>query len=161
MTRRKIRTTEQVIRTARLRQFADFTEQHRVWQQQLRACLQKLGSEHLQQHAEVLAIREQTLHLHTTSAAVATRLKQLQSGIITYFAREAMLPVQQLSVRTAPKTPAVTTSQSAAAPTAAQPSAKTAPPDEHHAAAQLRAQAALVDEPLRSQLLALAAKFEQ
>ncbi|RUO41767.1 hypothetical protein CWE22_06320 [Pseudidiomarina aestuarii] len=152
MARSRPRTLQHVLDGQRLQQFADFTEQHKRWQQQLRDCFHVLQLSPLSEHCQVLNVRAQTLIMQVSSAAIATRLKMQQSRIITYFRNEAMLAVERLELRIAP----------AANQPPAEPRKQSATSDSlSDTVKQLREQAEQCEEPLRSQLLALAAKYEK
>ncbi len=156
MARNRPRTTQQLIAGQQLQRFADFTDQHRRWQQLLQSCFQKLQLTPLLEHCEVLNIRAQNLILQVSSGAVAQRIKTHQARIITHFQPEATVELERLEIRVRP-------AHKPASLKASQASERSEPETvekELDAVSRLRQQAALCDEPLRSQLLALAQKYE-
>lgn len=148
MARNRIKSTSQLLAAQQLRTFADFTEQHQRWQQLFAETLLELQLEALQAHLQVLNIRAHTLIVQASSAAVAQRLKSVQGRIITHFQARARLQIDGLELQIRPN--------SANAPI----SHKKATVDPADTVAQLRHQASLCEEPLRSQLLALADKYQ-
>lgn len=156
MARKRPRDLQQLFGGQRLQRFTDFTEQYQIWQQQLQQCFAALQLSPLLPHCKVVSVRAHTLSLEVTSAAIGNRIKQQQSGIITHFGADSTLPITQLDVRVKP------TAQYPNMPTAVAPqkTAPKAPSDDDDTIAKLRQQAQLCEEPLRSQLLALAEKYE-
>ncbi|CAB0150999.1 hypothetical protein PSI9734_01416 [Pseudidiomarina piscicola] len=151
MPRRRPKKLDQLLGSQRLQQFADFTEQHLRWQQLLRDWFEKQSLQQLLPQCEVLAVRAPSLILQVSSAAVAQRLKTEQAGIITHFQTHAMPTVTSLEIRIRPSRNVSPTKAPAAA---AKPVVK-----ESDTVRKLREQAQLCEEPLRSQLLALADKY--
>ncbi|MGQ4276625.1 DciA family protein [Pseudidiomarina sp. E22-M8] len=151
MPRRRPKKLDQLLGSQRLQQFADFTEQHQRWQQLLRDCFEKQPLQQLLPHCEVLAVRPPSLILQVSSAAVAQRLKTEQGRIITYFQTHAMATVTSLEIRIRPSRNVKSTDTT---PAPAKVAVK-----ESDTVRKLREQAELCDEPLRSQLLALADKY--
>ncbi len=157
MARKRPRNIQQLFSSQRFQRFTDFTEQHRRWQQQLQQCFAALQLAPLSQHCTVVSVRAHTLIIEVPSAAVANRLKLQQQRIITHFQDESTGQITQLELRIRPKA-----SPSSQNPLAAAPKQPPKPPtNEPDVVAQLRAEAARCEEPLRSQLLALADKYEQ
>jgi hypothetical protein len=95
--------------------------------------------------------------LEASSAALASRIKLQQSRIITHFQDESTGHISRLEVQVRPK---INTPSPQLAETAPQPT-QNAGKDENDTVAKLREQAQLCEEPLRSQLLALAEKYEK
>lgn len=161
MARKRPRDIQQLFGRQRLARFTDFTEQYQLWQQQLQHCFDALQLSPMLVHCKVVSVRAHTLVLEVSSAALASRLKQQQGRIITYFQSGSTLPITELEVRVRPSTGGGTQT----APQAAQKTGiiKAIPeaPKENEAVRKLREQAELCEEPLRSQLLALADKYEQ
>jgi len=160
MARKRPRDIQQLFGRQRLARFTDFTEQYLLWQQQLQHCFDALQLSPMLAHCKVVSVRAHTLVLEVSSAALASRLKQQQGRIITYFQSGSTLPITDLEVRVRPGT-------HASAQTALQAVQKTdiietkpEAPKENEAVRKLREQAELCEEPLRSQLLALADKYE-
>ncbi len=153
MSRTRPRDLKKLIGGQKLQRFTDFTEQYRRWQQLLHDCLQSVELTPLRDHCHVLAVRANTLVLEASTAAVASRLKLQQHRIITYFSNDAMPHVNSLEVQIKPQRQA----KLAEAPV----KTKELPKSESDTVTKLRQQAQLCEEPLRSQLLALADKYEQ
>lgn len=151
MPRRRPKKLDQLLGSQRLQQFADFTEQHQRWQQLLRDCFKEQPSEQLLPHCEVIAVRTPSLILQVSSAAIAQRLKTEQGRIITYFQTHATPTVTSLEIRIRPGRN-VSSGNTPPAPPKAEVK-------ESDTVRKLREQAELCDEPLRSQLLALADKY--
>lgn len=143
MVRQRPKALHSLLSRQSLRHFQDFTEQHRHWQQLLATCL----SEPQLQHCRVLNVRDGRLVLEVSSAAWATRIKLQQTRIITHFRRDAMASVTSVEIKVNPDAQARTQLAPKVAPQASN-------------AEVLRAQAEQCDEPLRTQLLQLAATFE-
>lgn len=156
MARNRPRTTQQLIAGQQLQRFADFTDQHRRWQQLLQSCFRKLQLVPLLEHCEVLNIRANNLILQVSSGAIAQRIKSHQARIITHFQPEATVELERLEIRIRPAHKTAAQQTAAASP---EPATETVR-EEQDAVSRLRQQAALCDEPLRSQLLALAQKYE-
>ncbi|MDX1705240.1 DciA family protein [Pseudidiomarina sp.] len=156
MARNRPRTTQQLIAGQQLRRFADFTDQHRRWQQLLQSCFLKLQLEPLLEHCEVLNIRAHNLILQVSSGAIAQRIKTHQARIITHFQPEATVELERLEIRIRPAHKPATLRTATAS---AEPATERVR-EEQDAVSRLREQAALCDEPLRTQLLALAQKYE-
>lgn len=157
MARKRPRNIQQLFSSQRFQRFTDFTHQYQHWQQQLQQCLAGLGLTPLSQHCTVVSVRAHTLIIEVPSAAIANRLKLQQQRIITHFQDESTGQITQLEVRIRP------TSNDASEQAVSID--KTPPPkaaaEEVSVVTQLREQAARCEEPLRSQLLALADKYEQ
>ncbi|PWW12998.1 uncharacterized protein DUF721 [Pseudidiomarina tainanensis] len=170
MARTRPRNLQQLIDGKQLRRFTDFTEQYQLWQQLLNDCLISLQLAPLSAYCKVLSVRANTLVIEAASGTIASRLKLQQGRIITHFAANSTTAINQLEVQVRPvsQTPAMRQADNhnptPAAPVPQQPT--TAPagsgsaPSKSSAASQLRQQAQLCPEPLRSQLLALADKYE-
>jgi len=152
MPRKRPKQLDQLLGSQRLQQFADFTEQHQRWQQQMRDCLQEQSLRELVPHCEVIAVSAPSLIIRVSSAAIGQRIKTAQGRIITYFQSHATPAVTQLEIRVRPSRQANTTP----APQAAEKPTR----NESETVKKLREQAALCEEPLRSQLLALADKYQ-
>lgn len=161
MTRKRPRDIQQLFGRQRLARFTDFTEQYQLWQQQLQHCFGALQLSPMLAYCKVVSVRAHTLVLEASSAALANRLKQQQQRIITYFQSGSTLPITELEVRVRPS--AGRNSQNP--PQTVQKTdiieAKPEASKENEAVKKLREQAALCEEPLRSQLLALADKYEK
>lgn len=165
MARKRPRDIQHLFGRQRLARFTDFTEQYQLWQQQLQHCFDALQLSPMLAHCKVVSVRAHTLVLEVSSAALASRLKQQQGRIITYFQSGSTGDVAQLEVRVRPSLGANTPM-----PTQPKPqvdklpensvSSDTPMSEAQRAAKQLREQAELCQEPLRSQLLALADKYE-
>ncbi|MBR9906896.1 MAG: DUF721 domain-containing protein [Gammaproteobacteria bacterium] len=165
MARKRPRDIQQLFGRQRLARFTDFTEQYQLWQQQLQHCFDALQLSPMLAHCKVVSVRAHTLVLEVSSAALASRLKQQQRRIITHFQSESTGDISQLDVRVRPSLGA-----SKPIPTQSKPQVDKIPEDSvssgtpmneaQKAAKQLREQAELCEEPLRSQLLALADKYE-
>lgn len=156
MARNRPRTTKQLIAGQQLQRFADFTDQHRRWQQLLQSCFQKLQLSPLLEHCEVLNIRANHLILQVSSGAIAQRIKSYQARIITHFQPEATVELERLEIRIRPAHKPATPKPAKVSPAPATETLE----KELDAVGRLRQQATLCDEPLRSQLLALAQKYE-
>lgn len=152
MPRKRPKQLDQLLGNQRLQQFADFTERHQRWQQQLRDCLTQQSLSELVPHCEVISVSAPSLIIKVSSAAIGQRIKTAQAGIITYFQSHATPAVTALEIRVRPaRQPCATsTPQRTEKPTKS----------ESETVKKLREQAALCDEPLRSQLLALADKYD-
>ena len=148
MARNRLKTTQQLMSGQQLRHFADFTEQHARWQQLMCAALTEVQLAPLRAHVQVLNVRAHTLIIQASSAAVAQRLKTVQGRIITHFADGARLEINALELRIQPK------------PANLPEKVEKIEVKQDDAVSKLRQQALLCEEPLRSQLLALAAKYE-
>jgi hypothetical protein len=148
MARNRLKTTQQLMVAQQLRHFADFTEQHARWQQLMCAALTEVQLAPLRAHVQVLNIRAHTLIVQASSAAIAQRIKTVQGRIITHFADGARLEINTLDIRIQPKP--LNSSEKVEKPEVKQ----------DDSVSKLRQQALLCDEPLRSQLLALADKYE-
>ncbi|WP_417658728.1 DciA family protein [Pseudidiomarina sp.] len=157
MARKRPRDIQQLFGGQRLQRFTDFTEQYQRWQQQLQQCFDALQLSPLLAHCKVVSVRAHTLVLEASSAALANRIKLQQSRIITHFQSESTGHISRLEVQVRPqmRTPLA---QSMEKPT--QAVQKTGNNDDE-TVAKLRQQAELCEEPLRSQLLALAEKYEK
>lgn len=155
MARRRPKHLQQLFGSQQLQQFADFTEQYQLWQQLLRDCLKQTSLTELEASCEVIAVSAPSLIIQVSSAAIGQRIKTEQGRIITHFQTHATPAVASLEVRVRPSRQNVT-------PTAPAAPQKVAPKEaitESETVKKLREQAALCDEPLRSQLLALADKY--
>ena len=159
---RRPQPVEAILASRQLRRYQQFAEQYRQWQRHLHDLLGK----QVASHCEVISIREERLLIRVDSAAWATRLKFQQRAIITYFQNHAMASVTSLEIKINPgvkqsaQTPNEGTSaasENAQSTPVKQPSIVTT----EASASKLKRLAADCDEPLKSQLLALAAKFEQ
>lgn len=151
MARRRPKKLDQLLGSQRLQQFADYSEHYTQWQQLLRDCFSQLGLDELAPHCEVIQLNAPSLTLKVSSAAVGQRIKTEQGRIITYFQTHATPAADRIEIRIRPNR-----SQLSQAPQKAP--AKQAP-TESDTVKKLREQAALCEEPLRSQLLALADKY--
>ncbi len=149
MARNRLKNTQQLMTGQQLRHFADFTEQHARWQQLMCAALTEVELAPLRTHVQVLNVRTHTLIVQVSSAAVAQRLKTVQGRIITHFADGARREINALELRIQPKP--LNSPEKVQKPVVKQ----------DDAVSKLRQQALLCEEPLRSQLLALASKYEQ
>lgn len=148
MARNRLKTTQQLMVGQQLRHFADFTEQHARWQQLMCAALTEVQLAPLRAQVQVLNVRVHTLIVQVSSAAVAQRIKTVQGRIITHFADGARLEINALDIRIQPK------------PANSAEKVQKVEVKQDDAVSKLRQQALLCDEPLRSQLLALADKYE-
>ena len=155
MARRRPKHLQQLFGSQQLQQFADFTEQYQLWQQLLSDCLQETSLAELAASCEVIAVRAPSLIIQVSSAAIGQRIKTEQGRIITHFQTHATPAVASLEVRIRPSRPAVAP-ESRTAPQKAAPKELVT---ESETVKKLREQAALCEEPLRSQLLALADKY--
>jgi len=161
MTRQRPKALHTLLTRRSLSQFHDFTERFRRWQQLLARCLH----ESQLSHCRVLNIRDGQLIIEVDSAAWATRIKLQQSRIITHFNQEATDPVRQLDVKVKPASfqPLSAAQQTTEKPSPQTKEAKSTPVSstrpQNNSADALRAQAEQCEEPLRSQLLKLAAAF--
>lgn len=157
MARKRPRDIQQLFGGQRLQRFTDFTEQYQRWQQQLQQCFVALQLSPLLAHCKVVSVRAHTLVLEVSSAALASRIKLQQSRIITHFQDESTGHISRLDVQVRPKigTPSPQTAEKVSQPV------QNASKNDDETVAKLRQQAALCDEPLRSQLLALAEKYER
>jgi len=155
MARKRPRDIQQLFGGQRLQRFTDFTEQYQRWQQQLQQCFVALQLSPLLAHCKVVSVRAHTLVLET-SAALASRIKLQQSRIITHFQDESTGHISRLDVQVRPKigTPSPQTAEKVSQPV------QNASKNDDETVAKLRQQAELCEEPLRSQLLALAEKYE-
>ncbi|MDN7124342.1 hypothetical protein [Pseudidiomarina terrestris] len=151
MPRRRPKKLDQLLGSQRLQQFADFTEQHQRWQQLLRDCFEKHSLQQLLPQCEVIAVGASALILQVSSAPIAQRLKTDQAGIITYFQTHATPAVTSLEIRIRPGRH-VKSTETPPAPVKVEVK-------ESDTVRKLREQAELCEEPLRSQLLALADKY--
>lgn len=152
MPRKRPKQLDQLLGSQRLQQFADFTEQHQRWQQQMRDCFAEQSLSELVPHCEVIAVSAPSLIIKVSSAAVGQRIKTAQGRIITYFQSHATPAIRSLEIRIRP-------ARQDSATTERQRSEKTTK-TESETVRKLREQAALCEEPLRSQLLALADKYQ-
>ncbi|WP_404408838.1 DciA family protein [Pseudidiomarina marina] len=157
MARKRPRDIQQLFGGQRLQRFTDFTEQYQRWQQQLQQCFVALQLSPLLAHCKVVSVRAHTLVLEVSSAALASRIKLQQSRIITYFQDESTGHISRIDVQVRPKisTPSLQPTEKAPQPV------KNAGENDDETVAKLRRQAELCEEPLRSQLLALAEKYEK
>lgn len=157
MARKRPRDIQQLFGGQRLQRFTDFTEQYQRWQQQLQQCFDALQLSPLLAHCKVVSVRAHTLVLEASSAALANRIKLQQSRIITHFQSESTGHISRLEVQVRPhmRTPLA---QSTEKPTQAVQKSSN---NDDETVAKLRQQAELCEEPLRSQLLALAEKYEK
>lgn len=124
-----------------LRQYAQFAAQLSQWQQLFAQCIDKSTREHCQ----LLNIRDGQMILHADSGSWATRLKLQQASIITHFRDNATVPVDRLSIKVSPSMNSMKTSVES--------------PGGNSSAERLLAMAEGCEEPLKSELRALAAKF--
>jgi hypothetical protein len=152
MPRTRPKQLDQLLGNKRLQQFADFTEQHQRWQQLMRDCLSQQSLAELAPHCEVIAVSAPSLIIKVSSAAIGQRIKTEQGRIITYFQSHATPAVTQLEIRIRPGRQDSATTP----PQRAEKSTKI----ESETVKKLREQAAKCEEPLRSQLLALADKYD-
>ncbi|RUO62489.1 DciA family protein [Pseudidiomarina insulisalsae] len=152
MPRKRPKKLDQLLGSQRLQQFADFTEQHQRWQQLMRDCFAKQPLAELISQCEVVAVSAPSLIIKVSSAAVGQRIKTEQERIITYFQTHATPAITRLEIRIRPGRQASATPPPPAQPKPAQ--------NESDTVRKLREQAALCEEPLRSQLLALADKYD-
>ena len=148
MARNRLKNTQQLMTGRQLRHFADFTEQHAGWQQLMCAALTEVQLAPLRAHVQVLNVRAHTLIVQASSAAVAQRLKTVQGRIITHFATGARIEINALDLRIQPK------------PLNSPEKVEKPEVKQDDAVSKLRQQALLCEEPLRSQLLALADKYQ-
>ncbi|GAB3288948.1 DciA family protein [Pseudidiomarina andamanensis] len=157
MARKRPRDIQQLFGGQRLQRFTDFTEQYQRWQQQLQQCFVALQLSPLLAHCKVVSVRAHTLVLEVSSAALASRIKLQQSRIITHFQDESTGHISRLDVQVRPKigTPSPQTAEKVSQPV------QNASKNDDETVAKLRQQAELCEEPLRSQLLALAEKYER
>lgn len=157
MARKRPRDIQHLFGGQRLQRFTDFTDQYQRWQQQLQQCFDALQLSPLLAHCKVVSVRAHTLVLEVSSAALASRIKLQQARIITHFESESTGHISRLEVEVRPQ---IRTPSSQAE---AKPAQVTKKPNQNNddTVAKLRQQAELCEEPLRSQLLALANKYEQ
>jgi hypothetical protein len=149
MARNRLKNPQQLMTAQQLRQFADFSEQHTRWQQLIGVALSELQLAPLRSHVQVLNVRANTLIIQVSSAAVAQRLKSVQGRIITHFADGARTEINAIDWRIQPKP--INSPEKIEKPEVKQ----------NDTVNTLRQQALLCDEPLRSQLLALADKYQR
>lgn len=116
-----------------LRHYAQFAAQLAQWQQLFENCVGKTTA----QHCQLVNIRNGEIIAKADSGSWSTKLKFQQAAIITYFQNNATVPVKKLKVNVSPNMN--TTNDSAQ---------------------RLRSMAEGCSEPLRRQLEALAAKFD-
>ena len=157
MARKRPRDIQQLFGGQRLQRFTDFTEQYQRWQQQLQQCFVALQLSPLLAHCKVVSVRAHTLVLEASSAALASRIKLQQSRIITHFQDGSTGHISRLEVQVRPKINTPSPQPIEKPPQVTQ----NAGIDENDTVAKLREQAQLCEEPLRSQLLALAEKYEK
>lgn len=151
MARRRPKKLDQLLGSQRLQQFADYSEQYTRWQQLLSDCFSQSALHELAPHCEVIQINAASLTLKVSSAAIGQRIKTEQERIITYFQTHATPAVNRIEIRIRPSAQRV----SQRLENTPEKSVKT----ESETVQKLRQQAELCDEPLRSQLLALADKY--
>ncbi len=149
MARNRLKNPQQLMTAQQLRHFADFSEQHAHWQQCIGAALTELQLAPLRSHVQVLNVRANTLIIQVASAAVAQRLKTVQGRIITHFADGARTEIKAIDWRIQPK------------PLNSPDKIEKAELKQSDTVNTLRQQALLCEEPLRSQLLALADKYQR
>lgn len=142
-----------------LRHFHDFTERFRDWQQLFAAALPSVSAT----QARVLKVQGSQLKIATRSAAWAKHVQQHEHAIITHFNQDATFAVQRLEVVVAPALfqhlqQLFGTQPEALAQPTSTPAAEPTPTD---AVTKLRQQAQHCEEPLRSQLLALADHYSK
>ena len=136
---RQPKTPSELLRTGQqpmaetLRHYAQFAAQLSQWQQLFKNCVDKAPA----QHCQLVNIRDGELIIKAGSGSWSTKLKFQQAAIITYFQNNATVPVNKLSVKVSPNVN--TTNDNAQ---------------------RLRNMAEGCSEPLRLQLEALAAKFD-
>lgn len=164
MIRQRPKALQSLLTRRSLRQFHDFTERYGRWQQVLARCL----NESQLTHCRVLNLRDSCLVIEVSSAAWATRVKLQQSRIITHFNHDAMASVTSLQIKVNPAAfqPLQSAGQNQPESSQNRPAAKSdqaeqgpQSPAKTNSAETLRAQAEMCEEPLRSQLLQLAATF--
>ncbi|RUO66054.1 hypothetical protein SAMN06297229_0471 [Pseudidiomarina planktonica] len=164
MIRQRPKALQSLLTRRSLRQFHDFTERYRRWQQVLARCL----NESQLNYCRVLNLRDSCLVIEVSSAAWATRLKLQQSRIITHFNQDATASVTSVQIKVNPEAfkPTQNPVKIESKPDSNRPTKESAAPEKASAPAPkansaetLRAQAEMCEEPLRSQLLQLAATF--
>lgn len=152
--RKRPQALQSVISQTSLRTYYDFTERFTQWQQLLAECL----TETQRDHCILLNLRDQQLLVAVPSGAWLTQLKAQESRIITHFQANATSKPNRLIIQVLPKlfsAKEVTESSPKKAEASPQPKA-----EELSQADVLRKQAERCEEPLRSQLLALAARYD-
>ncbi|MDV6316015.1 DUF721 domain-containing protein [Idiomarina sp. HP20-50] len=127
--------------SATLRHYAQFAAQLSHWQQLFQQCVDK----NTNQHCQLLNIRDGQMIIHVDNGSWATRLKLQQAAIITHFRHNATVPVHSLSIKVSPSMNSF------------EKSIKNQ--KDSNSADRLLAMAEGCDEPLKSELKALAAKF--
>lgn len=140
-----------------LRHFHDFTERFRYWQQLFAAALPTISAT----QARVLKVQGSQLKIATRSAAWAKHIQQHEHAIITHFNEDATFAVQRIEVVVAPDLFQHLQQLLGAEPEPLRQPNQPAAATPSDAVAKLRQQAQHCDEPLRSQLLALADHYSK